>query len=582
MSITIEASDDVSISKVQLLVDGQLVKTWASWSSPSTYTWNTLTEFNKTLTITARAWDGGNQAGSYTINVTVSNSGVTAIADAFESGLVNWRVVNTPDEKIGTYTQWSVRVSPASPPPLGSGNEVYVAPPTDGQQYTCNELLRGQRFNATAFSRAVRVQFYYRAWANGELRATTDNGSTWTTLGTVQSTSAWSAFDESYSSLRGQVFYIGFFYNGMAESDYDALCDFNIDNVVVGELPSDPPSVTITSPQDGAVVSGQVTVTADASDDGFVTEVRFYINNALVYTDVSQPWQYAWNTLASDNHPSLSVKAVAVDNDGLLSPPDEIHVVLRNNWVYPVYEDLETNANWTAYNYAPTPNWEWVSNKAHSGFHSYGWVLGGGGDGANYDSIQYDGRADFAGASVVSPVVRVLYTGDLPVEARVDAYFINSWTGSTLLFSFSADQAGWYEVTHRMESFIGYSGRLRFYILNGSTTGTGVWVDDLRVENETPYITSITPDRGRVGDLVSINGMTFGFAREAGSFVTFGGGIEAADADYDSWSNNQIQVRIPAGAVSGDATVTVGGVASNAVRVAVLLAPPLLQDLVQK
>jgi hypothetical protein len=340
--------------------------------------------------------------------------------------------------------------------------------------------------------------------------------------------------------------------------------------------------VEITSPQDGAVVSGQTFVTANASDDGVVTEVRFYLNNALVYTDMNLPWQYAWNTLNSDNHPALSVKAIAVDNDGLLSPADEIHVVLRNTWVYPVYEDLENNSNWTLYNYAPTPNWAWVSNKSHSGVHSYGWVLGGGGDGANYDSIQYEGRVDLAAASVDEPVIRILYTGDLPSDARVDAYFVNSWTGSTLLFSFNTDQAGWYEVTHRMDGFIGYSGRLRFYVFNSSIIGTGVWIDDLRVENEAPYITSITPNRGREGDLVHVNGMAFGFTREAGSFVTFGGGIEAADSDYQLWSNNQVQVRIPAGAVSGDATVTVGAATSNGVRVAVLLAPPVLQNLVEK
>jgi hypothetical protein len=43
-----------------------------------------------------------------------------------------------------------------------------------------------------------------------------------------------------------------------------------------------------------------------------------------------------------------------------------------------------------------------------------------------------------------------------------------------------------------------------------------------------------------------------------------------------------VHVRIPAGAVSGDAGVTVGAAASNGVRVAVLLAPPNLQDLQQQ
>jgi M6 family metalloprotease-like protein len=579
VAVTINATDDVVVNKVQLLIDGQVVKTWNSWTGSGTYNWNSLVEFNKTLALTARAWDGGQQSGSATISVTVSNSGVTSISDGFEGGLGLWRVVNTADKMKGAFTEWSMRTSPASPPPLGSGAEAYILPPADSQAYSCYELLRSQRINASGFTRPVRVRFYYRSWVDGQVVASVDNGTTWTTLANATSTSPWTAFDQCFSGLTGATVYLGFLYQGSAQSNYDSLCAFNIDNVAIEQTPSDPPTVDITAPLDGGKVGGQVLIVANANDDGAVAQVKFYINNALVSTDTSAPWQYVWNTVGADNHPSLPLKAIAVDNDGLPSSPDEIHVAVNNAGIYPVNENLETNANWTVLNYSPTPNWAWVSNKGHSGTHSYGWVLGIPGDGANYESVRYIGRADLAASSVIDPVLRLYYTGDLPSDARIDAFFVNSWTGSNLLFSFSADQAGWYEVINRLDDYIGYSGQLYFYVSNVSTAGTGVWIDDLRIENEAPLIQSISPRRGVVSTLLTIDGMSFGLTRAAGSNVTFGGGTTAADSDIVLWNNSQIKVKIPSGAVSGDTTVTVNALTSNGERVAVLLAPPNLQDL---
>lgn len=582
VSVTVDATDDVGVTKVQLIIDGQLAQTWNSWSNPSTYTWNTNVEFNKTLSLTARAWDSGGQSGSSTISVTVSNTGVTAISDGFESGLGKWRVVNTPELKLGTYTEWALRTSPPSPPPLGSGTEAYISTPNDGQQYFCKELLRSQRFNATGFTHPVRVQFYYRCWSDGQLLISTDNGNSWSRLAVVPSASPWTAFDQSYSALQGQTFYLGYYYDGTAESDYDTLCDFNIDNVSIQELPSDPPVIQITSPQDGGVVSGPVLISTNATDDGSIVQVKFYLNNVLAYTDDAAPWQYFWNNTNDDNHPALPIKAIAVDNDGLFSLPSEIHIALRLNWTYPVYEDLENNVNWSVNNHSPTPDWTWVSNKGHTGLHSYGWVLGGGADGANYDAVQYNGHANLAAATVSNPVIRICYTGDMPTDGRVDVYFVNSWTGNTLLFSLDSDQADWIDYSYSLNGFIGYSGKIYLYMSNYNTSGTGVWIDDLRVENDAPYISSISPARGVPGTTVIINGMSFGFSRQAGSYVTFGGGVVPADSDYVSWNNNQIQVHIPSTAISGNVSVTVNSQASNGTRVAVLLPAPDLEDLQQQ
>ena len=47
---------------------------------------------------------------------------------------------------------------------------------------------------------------------------------------------------------------------------------------------------------------------------------------------------------------------------------------------------------------------------------------------------------------------------------------------------------------------------------------------------------------------------------------------------YVSWGNNEIKVKIPNGAESGDVTVTVDSVESNGYDVRVILGPPNLVD----
>jgi len=64
VTVTIDASDDNAVSKVQLIIDGNLVKEWTTgpWTGLS-YTWNSLVDFNGSRTIKARAWDAEKPAG---------------------------------------------------------------------------------------------------------------------------------------------------------------------------------------------------------------------------------------------------------------------------------------------------------------------------------------------------------------------------------------------------------------------------------------------------------------------------------------------------------------------------------------
>lgn len=57
-----------------------------------------------------------------------------------------------------------------------------------------------------------------------------------------------------------------------------------------------PPTVSITSPANGAVVNGIVTVTATATDNVGVTRVEFYADTTLLGTVTTPPYAHSWDT----------------------------------------------------------------------------------------------------------------------------------------------------------------------------------------------------------------------------------------------------------------------------------------------
>jgi hypothetical protein len=98
-----------------------------------------------------------------------------------------------------------------------------------------------------------------------------------------------------------------------------------------GGTPVDnPPSLTITSPLEGATVSGMVAVTATASDDNGVTQVEFFMDNVSIGIDTNggDGWSVSLDTTAeTDGTHTLS--ATATDTAGQISS-DTISVTVQN------------------------------------------------------------------------------------------------------------------------------------------------------------------------------------------------------------------------------------------------------------
>ena len=91
-----------------------------------------------------------------------------------------------------------------------------------------------------------------------------------------------------------------------------------------------PPVVSIQSPVSGQSVSGTVTVSAYASDNVGVTEVKIFIDEALVLTATESPYSYSWDTTALTDGTEHTIGVSAADLAGNETNAQPIVVTIQN------------------------------------------------------------------------------------------------------------------------------------------------------------------------------------------------------------------------------------------------------------
>jgi subtilisin family serine protease len=101
----------------------------------------------------------------------------------------------------------------------------------------------------------------------------------------------------------------------------------------VGGTPGDsPPTVAITSPAEGATLSGATMLVASASDDVGVTQVAFYHGSTHIGTDTSSSggWSVTWNTTTLADGPYM-LTARATDTAGQTTTSASVGVTVANS-----------------------------------------------------------------------------------------------------------------------------------------------------------------------------------------------------------------------------------------------------------
>src|SRR5581483_458180 len=97
------------------------------------------------------------------------------------------------------------------------------------------------------------------------------------------------------------------------------------------DLDITPPAVTITAPQDRDIVSGTITVSADASDpDDPVAGVQFKLDGVnLGAEDTTLPYQVTWDTTAVTDG-SHALTATARDSHGNVGTSSVVQITVQN------------------------------------------------------------------------------------------------------------------------------------------------------------------------------------------------------------------------------------------------------------
>jgi serine protease AprX len=90
-----------------------------------------------------------------------------------------------------------------------------------------------------------------------------------------------------------------------------------------------PPSVSLSSPADGAAFTAPAAIplAATVSDDGFVARVDFFAGSARVATDLTSPFSFNWTGVAAGTY---LLTAVATDNAGATTASSPITVTVAS------------------------------------------------------------------------------------------------------------------------------------------------------------------------------------------------------------------------------------------------------------
>ena len=100
----------------------------------------------------------------------------------------------------------------------------------------------------------------------------------------------------------------------------------------------------------------------------------------------------------------------------------------------------------------------------------------------------------------------------------------------------------------------------------------------IRLQITSPYLTSISPTRVKTGDRLTLTGGNFGTRRGSG-YVSFFSNVRPSAADYVSWSNSRIVVKVPVRAQSGNVQVVAANGRSGTKRLEIESGSPQITSI---
>jgi len=107
----------------------------------------------------------------------------------------------------------------------------------------------------------------------------------------------------------------GLGYSIIAAAFFFMSCDKDDDISTAPTKDTLPPTIAITSPENGAVVSGMIDIAVTVFDNKGVTKVELYKNGTFAVSDETSPFGFTWNTDAAERGTHI-LQAMAYDAAG--------------------------------------------------------------------------------------------------------------------------------------------------------------------------------------------------------------------------------------------------------------------------
>ncbi|PID27667.1 MAG: hypothetical protein CR982_05185 [Candidatus Cloacimonadota bacterium] len=118
----------------------------------------------------------------------------------------------------------------------------------------------------------------------------------------------------------------------MTVTDSDGYSDDATISVEIIGSGNTPPMISIISPSNGSsfTIGDIVSIETTAEDNGSIESIKLYVDNEILTTLTSLPFNYDWNTsnLSEGDH---TLKAIATDNEGLTGESEEVSITLSSS-----------------------------------------------------------------------------------------------------------------------------------------------------------------------------------------------------------------------------------------------------------
>ncbi len=333
--ITASASDNVGVASVEFFINGTSVGT--DTTSPYEYSWDTTSETNGSFSLKVVASDAaGNSASDDDTSVTVNNTtpdtedptgvNITAPANAAEvSGTVT--IIASASDNVGIadvkFYINNTLVSTDTTSPYEYSWDTTAE--TNGS--FALKIVASDAAGNSATDDDTSVDVLNSGGGNICHTETKEDTALNLYLAGDITTAQYNSYYTKYGSSTFTVYHLDAA-NGEGWVDVDDLpagCDSGTSTPDT----ESPTGVNVTAPSSGTTVDGTVTITASASDNVGVADVKFYINNTLVSTDTTSPYEYSWDTTAETNG-SFALKIVASDAAGNSTTDDDTSVTVSN------------------------------------------------------------------------------------------------------------------------------------------------------------------------------------------------------------------------------------------------------------